>query len=221
VWGTIEFDISSKTQTKKVRGNNTPVFRQGRHVTQEIRACSLELKPPWRKGTKLPAVSLGAVSAKEINPPAGPDPIDGLILTSLPVRNFADARAILDLYLARWEVEVFHKTLKSGCTIEKLQLKEPERLKPALALYMIVAWRLLYLTQLGRECPELPCDAVFEEAEWKSLVVIAQGHPALAKKPTLGEMILLIAQQGGYRGCKNDGPPGPQVMWLGLRCLQH
>ena len=221
VLGTIEFDITSKIQTKRVLGKNTQVFRQGRHVVQEIRACPLELKPPWRKGASLPPVSLWAVSAKEINTPDGQDPIDWLILTSLPVRNFAEAHAILDLYLARWEIEVFHKTLKSGCTIEKLQLKEEERLKPALALYMVVAWRLLYLTKLGRECPELPCDAVFEEAEWKSLVVIAKGRPALAKKPTLGELILLIAQQGGYRGCKNDGPPGPQVMWLGLRSLQH
>jgi len=221
VLGTIEFEISTKIQTKKVRGVTTRVLRQGRHVTQEIRARRLELKPPWRKGQRLPAVTLWAVSAKEVNPPADQDPIDWLILTSLPVHDFADAQGILEIYLARWEIEVFHRTLKTGCTIEELQLKDPERLQPALALYMIVAWRLLYLTKLGRECPELPCDAVFEEAEWKSLVAIAQGRPALAHKPTLNQMILLIAQQGGYRGRKGDGPPGPQVMWIGLLCLHH
>jgi hypothetical protein len=221
VLGTIEFDVRSKTQTKKVRGVNTPVFRQGRHVTQEIRAGRLELQPPWRKGQRLPAVTLWAVSAKEINTPAGQDPIDWLILTSIPVQDFAGAQAILEIYLGRWEIEVFHKTLKSGCTIEEIQLKDHERLKPALALYMIVAWRVLYLTKLGRVCPDLPCDAVFEEAEWKSLVAIAWGRPALAHKPTLNEMILLIAQQGGHRGRKCDGPPGPQVMWLGLMSLRH
>jgi len=221
VLGTIEFDITTKIQTKKVRGVNTPVLRQARHVTQEVRACRLELKPPWRKGHPLPAVTLWAVSANELHPPAGQDPIDWLILTSIPVHDFAGAQAILEIYLGRWEIEVFHKTLKSGCTIEEIQLKDHERLKPALALYMIVAWRVLYLTKLGRVCPDLPCDAVFEEAEWKSLVAIARGRPALAHKPTLNEMILLIAQQGGHRGRKCDGPPGPQAMWMGLMSLRH
>jgi len=169
----------------------------------------------------LPPVTIWAVSAKEINPPAGEDPIDWLILTSIPVSNFAEAKEILGIYMARWEIEVFHRVLKTGCTIEGLQLKDAERIKPALALYMIVAWRVLYLTKLGRACPELPCDVVFEEAEWKSLVVISSGRKALEKKPSLGELILLIAKQGGYIGRKSDGPPGPQVMWIGLVCLKN
>lgn len=221
VLGTIDFEISAKMQVKRVKGKNVSAPRQARHVTQEIRVGKLELRPPWRKEKQLPVVTIWAVSAKEINPPAGQDPIDWLILTSIPVNNFAEAKEILEIYLSRWEVEVFHKVLKTGCTIEDLQLKEAERIKPALALYMIVAWRVLYLMKLGRDCPRLPCDAVFEEAEWKSIVVISSGRKALEKKPCLGELIILIAKQGGYLGRKGDGPPGPKVMWLGLMCLQN
>ncbi len=221
VLGTVAFKMGGKTQTKKARGQTTQVERHGRLVTQEIRACQLHLKPPFRKGRRLPPVAIWAVSARELNPPAGQEPIDWLILTDLPVTTFAQAQDILEIYLARWEVEVFHRVLKTGCTVEELQLKAPARLLPALALYMIVAWRLLYLTKLGRDCPELPCDVVFEAAEWKALVTIAGGRQAVVNQPSLGVMIRLIAQHGGYLGRKGDGPPGPQVMWQGLRSLQN
>ncbi len=53
------------------------------------------------------------------------------------------------------QIEVFFKILKSGCKVEDLQLEKLERLEPALAFYQIIAWRVLYLTMLGRDCPEL------------------------------------------------------------------
>ena len=88
------------------------------------------------------------------------------------------------------------------------------------ALYMIVAWRLLYLTRLGRECPDLTCDVVFAEEEWKSICRITQGPGTPLGKPTLWEMILMIAHHGGHTGRKSDGPPGAEVMWRGLQCLR-
>ena len=123
---------------------------------------------------------------------------------------------VLKIYLARWEIEVFHRVLKSGCRVEKLQLKAEDRIKPALALYIIVAWRILYLMKLGRQCPELPCDWVFAEAEWKSLSSVVHGRDALGLKPTLGQMVTMVASFGGYMGRKGDGPPGPESLWKGL-----
>ena len=123
--------------------------------------------------------------------------------------------------MARWEIEVFHRVLKSGCRVEKLQLKKAERLKPALALYMIVAWRILYLMKLGRQCPELPCDWGFVEAEWKSLDKVVHGRNAPETKPTLGQMVKMVASFGGYLGRKSDGPPGPESIWKGLNALHY
>jgi hypothetical protein len=46
--------------------------------------------------------------------------------------------------------------LKTGCRVEDLQVHSP-RIKLAILLYMIVAWRVLYVMHLGRQCPDLPC----------------------------------------------------------------
>lgn len=81
---------------------------------------------------------------------------------------------------------------------------------------MLVAWRLLHVMRLGRECPELPCDLVFDQSEWQSVVVVLKGRAALASKPSVGEMIRLIAQLGGYLGRKNDPPPGMKCLWIGM-----
>nr|CAJ74729.1 unknown protein [Candidatus Kuenenia stuttgartiensis] len=60
-----------------------------------------------------------------------------------------------------WQIEIYFKVLKSGCKIEERQLETAERIKPCIALYMIVAWRVLFVTMFGRECPDLPCTALF------------------------------------------------------------
>ena len=84
-------------------------------------------------------------------------------------------------------------------------------------LYMIVAWRTMLVTMLGRDCPDMPCDALFEEQEWKSVYAIVKGEPVPSQPVALGEFVRLLASLGGYRGRKNDGPPGPQTVWIGIQ----
>jgi hypothetical protein len=215
VLGTIEFQVSCQVENKKVRGNRIQTVRQARRVVQEVRALDVTLKAPWRKGKTLETVQIGVVMAREIDPPAGQDRIEWVLLTSLPVSSFQAALEVVELYLARWEIEVFHRVLKTGCRVEKLQLKAADRIKPAIVLYMIVAWRVVYVMKLGRECPDLPCDVVFEEAEWQAVYHVVKRRKAVAK-PTLGEMVKLVASLGGYLGRKSDGPPGAQSMWQGI-----
>ena len=87
------------------------------------------------------------------------------------------------------------------------------------ALYQIVAWRLQYVTMLGRECPHVSCETVFSKAEWRCSWPIATGHPATATAtpPPLGEFLREVARLGDDLGRKHDGPPGPEVMCRGLR----
>jgi hypothetical protein len=221
VLGAVLFEVSTKEQSKKLKGHRQRTVRQGRKVRQEIRVGLITLRPPPRPGHRLPEVTIGVVMATEIDPPPGQDPLNWVLLTSLPVRDLDEAIAVLELYLARWEIEVLHRVLKTGCRIEKLQLQEDTRLKPAIALYLIVAWRILYLMKLGREGPEMPCDVVFEESEWKPLCVIVRGGPPPRQPPPLREVILMIARFGGYLGRKGDGPPGPEIMWRGLQSLKN
>ena len=71
-------------------------------------------------------------------------------------------------------IEIYFKVLKSGCKIEDRQFETSERIKPCIALYMIVAWQVLFVTMLGRECPDLPYTVLFEDDEWKSVYMIAK-----------------------------------------------
>ena len=218
--GGVWFEIKTKGQFKSVKGSNHWTVRQGRRVRQEIRCSRVRLRPPYRPGHKLAPVDIWVVMATELDPPPGQDPINWTLLTSMPIEDLAAAVELIELYLARWEIEVFHRVLKSGCKVENLQFKQDNRIKAVLALYVIVAWRILYLTKLGRECPDLPCDVVFAEEEWKSICQISRGTTQAAAKPSLREMILMIAHFGGHAARKRDGPPGPEVMWRGLQCLR-
>lgn len=215
--GTFTAQVKTKEQYKKVKGGSRQkVKRSARTAVLEVRATTVRLRPPHRKHTKLPPVSIQVVLATEKDPPAGEDPIDWVLYTSLPVEGFDAAVGIIDLYLGRWEIEVFHRVLKSGCKVEELQLKKDERTKVAIALYMVVAWRVLYVMKLGRECPELPCDVVFEEDEWQSVWTVCHGEEALKKKPSLGEFVTQVAELGGFLARKPDGLPGPAAIWQGL-----
>lgn len=148
--------------------------RSSRRVVQSVKAGRVLLKPPYRKGERVPEVEINVVFVEEINPPEGEEPITWLLLTSLPVDTFEQACLVVEYYLCRWQVETYFKVLKSGCKIEDRQLETAERIKPCIALYMIVAWRVLFVTMLGRECPDLPCTALFEDDEWKAVYMIAK-----------------------------------------------
>ena len=220
VLGTVRFTVTAKEQFKKVEGGSRKkVSRSRREATQEIRAIQVQLKAPRRKDRRLPAVQIWVVQAKEIDPPVGEEPIHWTLLTSLEVTDYEQARAVIDLYLCRWEIEVFHRVLKTGCRVEELQVHSP-RIKLALLLYMIVAWRVLYVMHLGRQCPDLPCSVVFEEDEWQSTWVIIKGGSPPQSPPTLNEMIRMVASFGGFLGRKRDGQPGPQTLWIGLSRVQ-
>jgi Transposase Tn5 dimerisation domain/Transposase DNA-binding len=221
VLGTISFTVPAKEQFKKVQGGSRKkVSRSRRIATQEIRAIQVQLKAPRREDRCLPAVKIWVVQAKEINPPAGEEPIHWILLTSLEATDFEQACEVIDLYLCRWEIEVFHRVLKTGCRVEELQLRTSPRIKLAILLYMIVAWRVLYVMHLGRQCPDLPCSVVFEDDEWQSTWVIIKGGSPPQSPPTLNEMIRMVASFGGFLGRKRDGHPGPQTLWIGLTRVQ-
>ena len=147
----------------------------------------------------------------------GTDPIEWLLLTNLSIDTAEQAGEKIAWYLGRWQVEIYFRILKSGCKVEKLQLEKLERLEPALAFYMIIAWRVLYLTMLGRECPELPCNVVFADEEWQAVYIVAKRQKPPEKPPSLDTMVRMAAGFGGFLNRKGDGFPGPPTLWIGLQ----
>jgi hypothetical protein len=123
-------------------------------------------------------------------------------------------------YSAHWNIEVFHRALKSGCRIEDRRLGDAASLEACLAIDLVVAWRVMHLTKRGRETPDIPCSVFFEEAEWKALICHQQRSPTPPETPpTLGEAMHLVAKLGGFLGRKGDGHPGATVLWRGLNRL--
>jgi len=194
-------------------------MRPARTAQLSIRYSKVVLAPPMGKKDREP-LSIWAILAQEQEAPDGTEPLRWLLLTTAPTNNFTEACKHLSWYTQRWTIEVFHKTLKSGCRIENRQLGNAHRLEACLAIDLVVAWRIHHLTKLGRETPDVPCSIYFEEAEWKALTTFVTKQPILIDKPpTLREAIRMVAALGGFLARKGDGEPGTQTLWLGLQRL--
>jgi Transposase Tn5 dimerisation domain len=63
------------------------------------------------------------------------------------------------------------------------------------------------------------CSDFCKPEQWKALVVFHTRKPPPAQPPSLCQMILLIAQLGGFLARKSDAQPGPQTLWRGLQRL--
>lgn len=213
------------TQTISVRGRDAKVSceargrrqpRESRMAEVEVRAVSLTLRPPYRPDRELSPITLNVVLVSETHPPADDVPIEWMLLTDLPIDTLEHVREVVNTYCVRWMIEIYFRTLKSGCRIEDRRFEHIDRFLPCLAIYLTVAWRTLYLCRLGRSTPHISCEAVFEPAEWKSVYRVV--HRTTPKKaPALQEMICTVAQLGGYVNRKRPDPPGPQTLWLGLQ----
>jgi len=187
--------------------------RSGRKVKQQLKGLSIAIKPRNKKVT----VNINVVMAIEENPPEGEDALMWILITSLPVDAFENALKVVSYYLCRWEIEIFFKVLKSGCKIEERQLQTTDRMKSLITVFMILAWRVMFTMMMGRVQGEMPCDVVFDEAEWKAVYKILNKKKELPKKaPSLGEFIKMIATLGGYVNRRSEGPPGVKVVWKGM-----
>jgi hypothetical protein len=191
--------------------------RKARKAKVTVRAQRIRLKPPYRADGRPPEIEINVVLVEEESPPTGEEPLLWRLLTNLPIDTFPEVLRVVDYYCCRWQIEVYFRVLKTGCKVEEIQLETAERLRPCLALYEIVAWRLLYVTMLGREAPDLPCDAVFADEEWKSAWTICTDKPLPKRPPTLRVFLPMVAELGGYNGRKHDASPGPKSLWIGIR----
>ena len=211
-----EMDKVPLVAVREIELPRTPK-RKAREATLEIRAQRVTLKAPYRKHTTLPEVGINAVSVREVDPPRDDEAIDWLLITSLPVSTKDEVLQVVDYYKGRWPIEIFFRVLKTGCKVERIQLETSSRLLPCLMLYKIIAWRVLYLTKLGRLCPDLPCDVLFTPDEWKPVWKITRDEPIPQTAPPLNTFLSLLAELGGHNGRVKDGPPGPQALWVGIR----
>jgi len=221
-------EVRSKLRTSRVRGKvevevrKTP-DRPGRIATCQVSYERIKIRPPRRRPglpLDLKPVTLSAVLIREMRPPDGVEGLEWLLLTTLEVLTFDQACQIIYYYTLRWLVERFHFVLKSGCALQDRQFSKADRLQRFLALANVVAWRLLWLTYLGRGRPDLPCTVAFEDYEWQALYSYIHKTTSLPHEPpTLQQVTLWLAQLGGFLARKGDGYPGVKVLWRGWQRL--
>ena len=184
-------------------------------MRQTLHARTVDL-PDGHGGT----MPVSCLIARESGVPQGQKVVEWRLLTNRIVATVEDAAQLIDWYRCRWEIETLFHVLKNGCRVESLQFGHVKKLELALAIYLVVAWRLAHLTRLGRIHPELPASAVFEQTEWQAAWRLAE-RPPPRKTPTLREVIRRIAMLGGFLARKGDGEPGVKTHWQGLRQAQQ
>jgi Transposase Tn5 dimerisation domain len=183
---------------------------KGRTVRQQL----------WARTVTLPAgkdksVVATCVIAREIDAPDGVKPIEWRLLTNREIATPEAVVELIDWYRARWEIETLFDVLKNACRVEALQLGSVTQLERALALFMVVAWRIARLMRLGRTCPDLDAELFFDPDEIQAAYLLRKKTPP--DKPRLNEVLRQVACIGGFLARKGDGEPGVKTIWLGLK----
>ena len=217
--GRITITVPRQSQRPKLSGKPAVKKVEKRKAELKVSFCKVKIAPsPEMKG-KAP-IEVCAISAIEIDPPEGVKPVCWRLLTTLQVNSYEDAVQCIEHYTRRWTIEEFHRVLKTGCRVEYLAHRDAERIKRALAVYMVIAWRIMLLARFGRETPDLPPEVLLNDLEIHVLRKIFAKKKGVRTLKTLYDAIILIAKLGGYLDRKNDPPPGYEVFWKGYQVFQ-
>ena len=216
--------VAAEMADTRVRGLHRVELRgaegEAIHVVLGIRARRVHLLPPIGKRNRYPALDLTVLHVTERSPPRGREPIEWKLLTDLPVRSRREAVEKIRWYAMRWKIETFHKILKSGCRAEESRLRSAERIANLLALFCIIAWRVLWLTLAHRAGPDAAPRTALSEREIALLDRLTPGAGAgELRGKTLATHVRRLARLGGHLGRSRDPPPGIIVLWRGLSRL--
>lgn len=184
-------------------------------VELELRFARVRVSPPVWKRKLYPALDLTILHARETGEPTGRPRLDWKLATDLPVGSVEQAVEKLRWYTCRWEIELFHKVLKSGCRAETARLRSAERLSKLIAVLCVVAWRCFWTAMVARAAPEAPAEVALTAAEIEVLDEVIPGKRDAPTARILATYLLKVARLGGYLARTRDPPPGNTVMWRG------
>jgi hypothetical protein len=196
--------------------------RPERTAVMQVRVAQVDLDLKSHAPKKHYRTPMTAVLVREEAPPPGAEPIQWMLLSTYPVLTLQDAYQVVFAYSQRWKIEEFHRLWKSGaCDVEATQLSTGTRIQKWAVLLSSVAVRIQRLTMLARQQPELPATAELEQGLIDAAIVATeQTKWKVGQGPPLGQVVLWIAQIGGYTGKSSGGPPGALVLSRGLKRLE-
>jgi hypothetical protein len=211
----VDEDVLRERRAAKRQGSSAPIatYREARLC---LSAAPVRLVAPHVKRGEHgnDPLYVWIVRIWEPDPPAGCEAVEWLLLTNHPIHTPADMRRVKTWYEWRWVVEEYHKAMKTGCAIEKLQMRDESRLEPAIAVVSVVALLLLQLREAARR-PDAHTRRADELVDPEAIVVLSvwqhgESHPDWS----VHDYYLALARLGGYRPRK-DCPPGWQILWRG------
>ncbi len=169
----ITIKIPRQSARGKKKNQRARSKRTARVAEVSVRYIRTELKPPPYFKDK-PPISLWIIQVKEEKLPAGTQELEWFLLTTIDIKSRDDALNCIKWYCLRWRIEDWHRVLKSGCGIEDLAHKTAVRLKRAIAINLVIAWRIMLMTLMGREMTELPPEILFSDIEIEVLRAYAK-----------------------------------------------
>jgi len=202
--------------------------RSARRAVLEIRFGTVDICRPLACSDPAapPSIRMTAIDVREIDAPAGEEPVHWRLLTTHSVAKVRKAREVIDWYGGRWNVEQLFRTVKrQGVDIESSLIKTGPALERLVLLALIAATRTMQLV-LARdsETAPQPVERAFDNNEVAFIEVLQprlQGHTEKQKNPhqpgTLGWAAWTIARLGGWNGYASERPPGPITMHHGLQ----
>jgi len=223
--GTYELQLRAHA-AQPARGHSKKRAAQpARTAKLEVRIGRLQMpvpqhKSPYLKRLSPSPIAMWVVHAVEVNAPKDAEPVEWILLTSLPVESFDDAWLVLGYYEKRWLIEEWHKALKTGCRVEHRQLKSKAGLERLAGLLSVVAVRLLQLKSAARTNPDRPAGQIVP-LRWIKMLIAARKRlkHITAANMTIGEFYRELAKLGGFLGRKSDGEPGWITIWRGWQKL--
>jgi transposase-like protein/DDE family transposase len=192
--------------------------RTARSTQVQLAFGKLTVLPPRNepRASKEP-MEVWAIRVWEEHTPEGEEPLEWILVTSVPTTTLAQAWERVGWYQHRWLVEDYHQCLKTGCCLEERQVQSAARLIRLLGLLSPLAVRLLQLRDLARRDPERPAHEVLDADLLAVVAAQADQAPVLM---TTGAFWKAVAQMGGYLARQGDGPPGWKTLWKGWLRVQ-
>lgn len=202
------------TYKKKLRRRGSVPART---AELEVRTMEVTLRAPWRPDVKHPPFSLNVVDVREQGLEGVKSPIHWVLLTSMSVENFEDAKKVIGVYTKRWLIEEYHKALKTGTRVEESQLSEASRIMALLGVLSIVAVRLLAMKFMALVKPDE--EIAPDEIDKIYIAILENTYRKPKQGWTYRTYLIHVARMGGFLGRKSDGMPGWLTIWRGWQCM--
>jgi hypothetical protein len=196
-----------------------PVQKKRRQAELRISAGAVTLlpsrfEPAYRDAAP---VSCQVLRVWEENPPEGVEPLEWILLTTLPCDTAEDLAFASQAYALRWTIEEFHKCEKTGCQVEMRRLEHTDRLEPLIGLLSVLAVWLLQLKYAVEDAPEARAAQHFDSQMVRLMAAYLAKDATRLKVRDFWRGIGLL---GGHMGRESDGKLGWLRAWRGWQAFQ-